>query len=214
MKIQTHNGRHAFTLFEGFVIGAVLLLLLAAFLPALSTSHHCALKANCVNNLRQMGIAFRIWEGDHGDEYPMNLSVSAGGAREFAASGNVVACFQVMSNELVAPQLLICPDDSRRRAATNFETLKPFNLSYFVALNASEDDPEVFLSGDANLVLRGRPVPASILNPWTNSTTWTSDRHHGAGNVLVADGSVQSVTRFGTASPAGTTIDTNCIVVP
>ena len=43
-------------------------------LPALAAAKRKAQRINCVNNLKQDGLAFRIWEGDNGDKYPMAVS--------------------------------------------------------------------------------------------------------------------------------------------
>jgi len=214
MKIHSPHRQRAFTLLEGLVVGAVVLLLLAIFLPALAASKRKSSKLGCNNSLKEVGIAFRIWEGDNGDKYPMAVPAALGGAQELIATGNVTACFQVMSNELANPRILICPNDTHHTYATNFENLGHSNVSYFIGLNATEDNPQSPLSGDANLVLDGRPVPAGILNLWTNNVGWTLDRHGGFGNVVLGDGSVQTVRQIGFTSSAGTYMATNCIVLP
>ena len=213
MKIQAPRRRRAFTLFEGLVIGTVLLLLLALFLPVLGNGNRHRSHINCVNNLKQVGLALRIWEGDNNDKYPMEVPLAAGGAQELVATGNVAAVFEVMSNELAAPKLLLCPEDARHHAATNFD-LTPANLSYFIGLDGSETNPATVLSGDANLVRNGRPVAPGILSLWTNTPTWSPDRHRGYGYILVADGSVQVCKNVGFASLPGTYYATNRIVTP
>jgi hypothetical protein len=30
-----------------------------------------AMQLNCFNNLKQIGLSFRLWSGDHFDKYPM-----------------------------------------------------------------------------------------------------------------------------------------------
>ncbi len=194
------------------MVGAVLLLLAAVLVPA-SRSPHMAVRIHCVNNLKQVGDAFHLWKADNRDLYPMNVPVASGGAQELIATGNVAAVFQVMSNQLASPKILFCPGDAFHTAATNFN-LTPANMSYFISLSACETNPATLLSGDANLLAGGRPVSAGILNLWTNSPTWTSDRHGGSGNMLVADGSVQALAKMGFASDVGTYYATNRIVVP
>jgi hypothetical protein len=214
MKISAPQLRRAFTVWEGLLVGAVLLLLLAMLLPALrSPKHHRHPQINCANNLKQIGIAFGIWAGDNGGKFPMEVPLAAGGAQELIATGKAAAFFQVMSNELGSPAILICPDDDHHVRATNFD-LTPANISYFVGLNVSETNSATLLSGDANLSQNGRPVPAGIVNLWKDSATWAPDRHHGEGNVLVADGSVKTVSKIGFASAAGTYFATNQIVIP
>src|SRR3974377_1288221 len=101
MKLSSSNQRNrALTLMEVLVIIAALVILAAVLLPALAAAKRKSSKINCVSNLKQIVIAFRIWEGDHDDKYPMFVSVTNGGAMELVATGNVTACFQVMSNEL------------------------------------------------------------------------------------------------------------------
>src|SRR5271165_1300080 len=73
----------AFTLIELLVVIAIIAILAAMLLPALAAAKRKAQKINCVNNLKQVGLAFRIWEGDNGDKYPMSLSSTQGGASEF-----------------------------------------------------------------------------------------------------------------------------------
>jgi hypothetical protein len=118
-----------------------------------------------------------------------------------------------MSNELSAPYILVCPEDSQHQGATNWNISRR-NISYFIGLDAAETDPQAALSGDANLLQSGRAVPSGKLNLWSNPVSWTKDRHHGSGNILVADGSVQTVPQMGFRSSAGTWLATNCVVVP
>jgi prepilin-type processing-associated H-X9-DG protein len=69
------------------------------------------------------------------------------------------------------------------------------NVSYFVGLNASEDDPQAILSGDDNFEIGGIAVKSGLLELPTNSPiAWTVARHKFSGNILLADGSVQTVT--------------------
>ena len=120
----------AFTLIELLVVIAIIAILAAMLLPALAAAKRKAQRINCVNNLKEVGLAFRVWEGDNGDQYPMAVGTAQGGAREFVAqSGNTavnpgaafVATFLVMSNELSTPKILICTSDaSHSTAATNF----------------------------------------------------------------------------------------------
>jgi prepilin-type processing-associated H-X9-DG protein len=123
----------------------------------------------------------------------MRVSTKRGGAKEPAEHGNVAAVFQVMSNELSTPKILICPADTNRVAATNF--LSDFgnkNVSYFIGVDAADTYPQRILSGDDNLSVGGNQVRSGPLELLTNaSISWTAARHKFAGNILFADGSVQ-----------------------
>jgi prepilin-type N-terminal cleavage/methylation domain-containing protein/prepilin-type processing-associated H-X9-DG protein len=219
MKTQrtTRRGR-GFTLTELLVVICVVAVMAAVLLPALRVGDgRKREKFNCVNNLKQIGLSFRIWEGDNGDNYPMKISVTNGGAMELAVAGNVSAIFRVMSNELSTPKLLICPQDAARHYATNFMTdLNHQTISYFVGLDAEDKYPKMILSGDDNLAVNGVRVQPGIFNVSTNASIgWTKERHGGAGNIACADGSVQSTTTLTFQSAlVNTGTATNRLVIP
>ena len=123
MKYQ--KKKLAFTLIELLVVIAIIAILAAMLLPALAAAKKKAQKISCANAQKQVGLAFKVWEGDNGDKFPMGVSTSAGGAKEFCASGGSTAswnsftpcsgaAFQVMSNELSTAKILYCPSDSIR----------------------------------------------------------------------------------------------------
>jgi len=56
----------------------------------------------------------------------------------------------------------------------------------------------MILDGDDNLQIDGKPVQPGVLNLRTGTAiAWTKDRHHGHGNIGMADGSAQQVTGDG-----------------
>ena len=191
----------------------------------------------CTNNLKQVGLAFRIWAGDHQDINPMQVSVTNGGAMEAVLSGNIVAVFQVMSNELNTPKILFCPTDKKRIQAVIFPSPSGTpqnaghesfsgnnNLSYFVGLDAKDTLPSMFLSGDDNFLVGGTniyasggsPAPSGILSLTTNTpVAWNDTRHLKQGNVGLADGSVQGFSTSALRNAlAYTGVETNRLAMP
>ena len=185
-------------LFEVGVIIAIMMLLAVLLLPSLLRPRPSRSGINCVNNLKQIGLAYRIWAGDNGDKYPMQVSVTNGGAMELAGAGNASTSFLVMSNELSTPKVVICPEDAKSIRAADFGSgFSNSNVSYFVGLDADDTMPISLLSGDSNLAIGGVPVKSGLLGFPTNAPiAWTAARHVNQGNIGLADGSV------GSASPA------------
>jgi prepilin-type N-terminal cleavage/methylation domain-containing protein len=62
--------RQAFTLVEMLVVVAIIAILAALLLPALSMAKQKSYRTQCINNLKQMSIAFQNYADDHGDQLP------------------------------------------------------------------------------------------------------------------------------------------------
>jgi len=151
-------------------------------------------KLGCTNYLKQVGLAFRIFENDHDDTFPMGVSTNQGGSMEYLTGGEAFHHFQVMSNELSTPKILVCPTDNRK-LALNFSVLSNANLSYFVGSLTNSANPQAVLGGDRNLTTNGVPVKRGVLDLTTNTVVgWTGAIHQNSGNVLLGDGSVQPTT--------------------
>lgn len=207
----------AMTLFEVGVVLAIVALLVAFLLPMLVRSRRQAAYFGCVNNLKQVGLAFRIWEGDNNDIYPMGVSLTNSGSLEMVITGKVVPTFQLMSNELGSTKILVCPMDLSRTNASSFAALTNNNLSYFVGVDVTNDlNPLMILAGDANFAFGGVPVKSGLLHLTANSpVAWTPTRHGWSGNLCFADGSAQQVTNRSLPKMLGSTgAGTNRFAIP
>jgi len=98
----------------GFAMGylslALIPILAGLLLPALAQAKDKAQRIKCVNNMKQIGLAARLWSTDHNGKFPPD--------------------FTSMSNELVGPNILVCPGDSSKTIAMSWTQLGPENVSY------------------------------------------------------------------------------------
>ena len=182
---------NGFTLVELMVIIAILVVVAGMILPA-NRPRTPAIRIKCVNSLRSIGLVFRVFATDHEERFPMQVWPNEGGSLEVVAEGVAFRHFVVMSNQLGTPVSLVCPSDTKRKAATNFPSVTVANLSYFVGLNATNGQPQSLLAGDRNLSINGSPIRPGLVELTTNLVVgWTAEMHNLQGNIAMGDGSVQ-----------------------
>jgi hypothetical protein len=93
---------------------------------AMAEAKERANRIKCVNNLKQLGLAVRIWAADNQDHFPPNS-----------------LC---MSNELSTPNISICPSDTVRLPAGNWASFTTANQTYeYFGNNTSEQYPNSIL---------------------------------------------------------------------
>lgn len=90
---------------------------------AIDAAEEEAVRAGCINNLKQLGLAARIYATDHADVLPPDI--------------------QAMTKAIGSPERLVCPADTSRQAAASWEEFTPANSSYeYLAANGSETEPQ------------------------------------------------------------------------
>jgi len=141
----------AATLLLNVVVAAVIVKTIQSEVSGFASQ---AQSINCMNNLKQVGLAFRLWSGDNDDRYPFNVPGAEGGTLEFCQrtpdgfDANAFRHFLVMSNELSTPKILTCPGDPSRKPAQDWGDLTSANVTYQVRSGPeiSENHPDEVLA--------------------------------------------------------------------
>ena len=97
-KYEIKSRPRAFTLIELLVVIAIIAILAAMLLPALARAKATAMRIGCTNNLRELGLASRMYVDDNQGTYPPRFNSVRWPFRFYDAYGHNL-------------KLLLCPTD-------------------------------------------------------------------------------------------------------
>ena len=193
--LDSDKSRRGLTLIDVLIIIAAVAVLAVLLLPAITTTRNPAPRMTCVNNLKQLGLAFRTWSNEHADHFPWSVPQSNGGTLALAMSTQLWRHFETLSNEVSSPKIFVCPSDVERQNAGSWASrISNRNISYFIGLDADEAKPQSILSGDRNLSTNDNILTGVVSFPNPMAVHWTAAIHKGEGNFGLGDGSVMQVT--------------------
>jgi len=199
MHAPTTNRSAAFTWIEMMVVIVCVVLLALIVVPApFSRTKGRSARINCVNNLKSIGLAWRINLTDNDGLYPwwadatnrpacVSTNYASVPGAELGPAQGVAAIFALVTNVLSTPKVLVCPSDTKRfqMKSNSFAFLmapaqapmRDRAISYFIGTSASEEEPQSILGGDRNLAggpfgtdPNTPPSQVALRIPWATAT--------------------------------------------
>ena len=213
----------AFTKVELLVTIVVIAILAVVAAVVLDKARQRARRIQCINNLRQVSMGFRLFSADGSPDYPFT-SLSNGAAVlpgitpfDSKTPADLWKLYQAAANDISSPRILVCPGDPVRISADSFGTNGPSTefshaaqrlnaLSYFASIDANEQYVENIHMGDRYLTRDPEAkteAPTAFLfgqhDVGYGSTSlptlrWISSVHGGGGNATFMDGSGHFLT--------------------
>ena len=166
------------------VLGAGVFLLASvysALVPPLGSAREPARRANCMSNVKQIGLAMAMYAERYQGRLPL----------DDAASPTLLGSLKLLSNDLTSAKVFTCPS-TKRQPVSSYDELGTSNISYSYVPNLvwhsrqSTNPPSIVV-----LDRIGNSTAAGSRWPKNSNHRWYSEKHPDGGNVVFTDGHVE-----------------------
>lgn len=190
--------RGIFTLIELLVVIAIIAILAALLLPALSNARNRGRQINCVNNLKQYGLALNNYIDDNSEWVMKSWQPYSSPAGRWPGGNEY--WYYWLSTAKYLPSIIKCPEKSTRGETLNYYALN--TMSHYG--DATRDTITRFRPKWKNVSTKVLVIDGTSFESGWNYAQWrwwplSSDvnaqdpRHFKSANVLYMDGHVGAV---------------------
>jgi prepilin-type N-terminal cleavage/methylation domain-containing protein len=191
---QTAVSGLAFTLIELLVVIAIIAILAAMLLPALSRAKEAARSANCLSNLRQLGIASMTYTLDNKGRLPFFwdwLRVPPGSRADLSTG--------LLYPQIRSKRVYLCPTDTMALQSVPAPTKRDYSYAMNCFICHDTDTAKFLAPTRTMLLMEANLAPtdfSGVVGPWARlgiNNTSISLRHNRRGYILFTDSHLEKV---------------------